>query len=593
MALHKIFGFGPNLINSNRTYVPLLDRLLYGVPTEFGVDNGDGTRTYYSGTGLTYDWATGSITGGTINTIKHFGADGNLIDTATGEIPFSLIMRFLTEDSATLLQGDDIIDARIRAGGAIGNDVIDAGAGNDIVYAGSGDDTVRAGFGNDTVFLDDGNDSAVGDYGNDIIRGGNGNDGISGGFGFDTIYGDAGADSLMGDDGDDLIYGGADNDTLDGGRNKDSLYGQSGNDRIDGGSGSDRLDGGSGDDLLIGGVAGSDTLIGGTGNDTLIGDLASIWSATTGRDTLLGGDGNDVMTGGSNNDKISGGAGVDTATYALSTFADLVITRTGTDFIIKSGFEGTDTLTSVERIQTRDGAYAFNAVIGTWEKQPDIVTGQSGILTGTGGDNKYTFDGQNLGGPKPALVLGLGGNDTIIFNNMSANEVSISHGNVAVLGGDGNDNISAGRVELGSFHFDGGAGDDRLIGGNLDDSLSGGSGSDVLEGGGGDDLLTGGAGGDTFQLRKVFDSFSSFGSRYFKSAGDDVITDFQVGIDHLSIGDWVNISINQATDGLKVTWQTTSILPINSSVGTGPLLTSTVVLLGVQGNYTIDDLLAL
>lgn len=56
---------------------------------------------------------------------------------------------------------------------------------------------------------------------------------------------------------------------------------------------------------------------------------------------------------------------------------------------------------------------------------------------------------------------------------------------------------------------------DKILGKKGNDTLDGGLGDDVLDGGKGDDILTGGEGADTFKVSK----------------GDDVITDFVLGLD--------------------------------------------------------------
>lgn len=90
--------------------------------------------------------------------------------------------------------------------------------------------------------------------------------------------------------------------------------------------------------------------------------------------------------------------------------------------------------------------------------------------------------------------------------------------------------IAIGRVAHGGNGDDrlaGAGGNDRLYGDNGADHLSGGSGNDVLAGGRGDDFLTGGAGADTFVLDK--------------SGGSDTVSDFEVGVDRLQLGEGVSV----------------------------------------------------
>ncbi|RYG34637.1 MAG: hypothetical protein EON93_07760, partial [Burkholderiales bacterium] len=67
-------------------------------------------------------------------------------------------------------------------------------------------------------------------------------------------------------------------------------------------AGSAVISGGSGDDKLSGGQ-GADTINGGSGDDTLVG--------RSGADTLNGGSGDDILKGGSDNDRLNGGSGDD------------------------------------------------------------------------------------------------------------------------------------------------------------------------------------------------------------------------------------------------------------------------------------------
>ena len=73
---------------------------------------------------------------------------------------------------------------------------------------------------------------------------------IDGGVGNDTIYGGSAGDVLIGGDGNDRLYGGDGNDSLIGGAGVDVLQGQNGDDWIDGHDGvrQDKISGGAGRD---------------------------------------------------------------------------------------------------------------------------------------------------------------------------------------------------------------------------------------------------------------------------------------------------------------------------------------------------------
>jgi Ca2+-binding RTX toxin-like protein len=80
-----------------------------------------------------------------------------------------------------------------------------------------------------------------------------------------------------------------------------------------------------------------------------------------GNDTLNGGTGNDVLDGGAGNDTLNGGAGANTALYHGAE-ANYTITKTATGFTIadKTGIDGTDQLTDVQRLQFADTAVGFD-----------------------------------------------------------------------------------------------------------------------------------------------------------------------------------------------------------------------------------------
>jgi subtilisin-like proprotein convertase family protein len=101
---------------------------------------------------------------------------------------------------------------------------------------------------------------------------------------------------------------------------------------------------------------------GGDGSDVLVANAkGSVLHAMAGSDTLAGGAGNDRLDGGAGNDKIDGGAGINTAVYHGDA-ASYTITKTGTGFTIadKTGVDGTDQVTNVQRVQFADKAVAFD-----------------------------------------------------------------------------------------------------------------------------------------------------------------------------------------------------------------------------------------
>ena len=147
-------------------------------------------------------------------------------------------------------------------------------------------------------------------------------------------------------------------------------------------------------------------------------------------------------------------------------------------------------------------AGTFSTVYGT--------AGNLGIAIGTTIENFVAGSGSDrVIGNAAANRLDLrGGNDSA--NGMAGNDV--------LLGGDGADQLLG---HLGNDLLRGDGGADRLIGGAGDDVLQGGSGADRLAGDIGNDRLAGGTGIDVF----IF------------SGGNDVVLDFENGVDTIVIDD--------------------------------------------------------
>jgi hemolysin type calcium-binding protein len=166
------------------------------------------------------------------------------------------------------------------------------------------------------------------------------------------------------------IKGTARADVLKGTAKADVICGLGGNDKIFGRGGNDVLRGGAGNDRLIGGT-GADTELGGPGNDRLDG--------STGRDKIRGEAGNDTLVA-SAVDRLAGGVGRDTVTYAGAS--------TG----------ATIRLSAAMRIENAVGS-AFS----------DNITGSAGanVLSGGGGNDIITAEDGN------DVLEGDRGNDTL------------------------------------------------------------------------------------------------------------------------------------------------------------------------------------
>jgi Ca2+-binding RTX toxin-like protein len=187
---------------------------------------------------------------------------------------------------------------------------------------------------------------------------------------------------------------------------------------ISGGKGFDSLSGGRGNDLISGG-GGDDYIYGQRGNDTLAGGV--------GGDILFGGDGDDVMKPFSTpgvDDQVFGGKGGDVVDYTGET-KNLTIQI--------SDDEPTAIVTDLIR--------------------GDVET----IIGGSGNDNIAILIERDI------VVIGGPGDDTI--TGSSGNErLEGGTGRDLIFGNGGNDTIVAGASDGLADLFDGGPGDDVLIG---------------------------------------------------------------------------------------------------------------------------------
>ncbi len=109
-----------------------------------------------------------------------------------------------------------------------------------------------------------------------------------------------------------------------------------------------------------------------------------------------------------------------------------------------------------------------------------------------------------------------------------------------IFGGTGADVIS-GLDGADKLHGD--KGNDVILGGDGYDLLDGGNGDDVLVGGAGQDRLVGGKGSDTLSGGEDADTFV-FG----KSNGDDLVLDFEVGLDLIELVDGVKVKGQSVSD---------------------------------------------
>ena len=443
-----------------------------------------------------------------------------------------------------------------RLNGTSLNDIINGLGGNDIIQGLAGADIINGGDGNDIIFGGDGNDIALnGDAGNDIIYGGAGDDGnMNGGDGNDTMYGGLGQDDLFGDGGNDLLYGEDGNDYLNGLDGDDILYGGAGDDILEGGgSGNDFLSGGAGDDELVG-YDGADRLRGDSGNDKFKFFLGSFEPSSPlatvdvvldfERAGVLGGDQIELLNSGylSFNGKIS-----------VNPVSGAILSGAGNGlndvfYTVKSG----NAWLLVDKndngiLDVTDTAIQFNGVRAF--TQADFTDKTNFVVAGTNNADSLVgteFDDVIFGLGGNDSILGLGGNDLIfggagddtLDGGIGFDELHGEAGNDTITlkgsdiggnayGGEGNDVLFGSDVEFTFSLLDGGAGDDTLQAGTAGASLADfDGGNDRLVGGVGDDQFFGGAGNDLFVFGAIWTSPSGF---------QDVIYDFEDGLDKIDL----------------------------------------------------------
>jgi Ca2+-binding RTX toxin-like protein len=318
-----------------------------------------------------------------------------------------------------------------------------------------------------------------------------------------TLIGNTGHDTLLGGAGDDTLVGGAGNDSADGNRGNDTADLDAGNDSFtwDPGDGSDVVNGAAGFDTLLFNGSGNDEIMAATANgarttftrnlgnivmdvDTEKLDVRALGggdsvtindlrSTPTSQVFVDGGDGNDSLTGGPRRDALVGGAGED----SLSGNGDIDVLNGGT---------GASTDDDAQD-RVSGGAHNDFAAFGTGDAF-DLGAGSDTLsFIGTNKNDSITVDAiGDSGSPTVAFITSLGTKSAAFANG----EI------IAVNAGSGDDTVvmTFAAGELWRASFNGGSGNDLLVGGRLDDILNGQSGADTLIGADGEDTLDSGSG---------------------------------------------------------------------------------------------------
>ncbi|WP_367985326.1 cadherin domain-containing protein, partial [Spiribacter pallidus] len=410
-----------------------------------------------------------------------------------------------------------------------------------------------------------------GNQGDNVLDGGSGADVLEGGDGSDIYYVDNINDQVIESirlydrdtwiDNNDVIYssvssempayvetlyltGGADLDAIgpEGDTTTKRIFGNDGNNTITLGDRGVAVQAGAGDDLIEGSSRG-DSLYGGPGADTLRGN--------DGRDSLYGGAGPDILDGGAGSDSMSGGAGDDT--YYVDSLGDPIYegSNNGDDEVIldfaeynfsyeytaPANIERVDA-SSISSLLTLKGNASDNELVG-----------------GSGGNYLDGHTGNNI------LTGGLG-NDTFVIrssndqvNDFYSHDTDQAHVYVDYTLPDNVENafIYGGNSTTGPQHIQltGNSQDNYLEAGRGNSTLDGGAGDDILVARSRDDTLTGGSGSDEFRWEKWVigdDADSDF---------DDIVTDFQIGVDSLTLPDEPGIGdITYDASGTTITHDT-------------------------------------
>jgi Ca2+-binding RTX toxin-like protein len=269
------------------------------------------------------------------------------------------------------------------------------------------------------------------------------------------------------------------------------------------------FDGGEGNDIInaaglaagkvslqIFGGIGEDVIFAGAGNDTVIGGV--------GNDLVYLGAGNDLFASNSGDavDTIEGQDGTDTVrlnTLGIGTIAPVSLVADDGRAKI-SGPAQSLSLNDVERVEIHTSVINNNLISigdlsGTDLKQVAIVLAGddqfTDVVTCFAGAGNDVIDVTATG--TVASITGLAAHLTI------AGSISIDA--LSIDGDDGHDKIDASKLPQGllAVNFDGGAGNDVLVGGQGSDSLVGAQGHDTVAGGGGSDLVFLDGGNDLFQ----------------------------------------------------------------------------------------------
>ena len=403
----------------------------------------------------------------------------------------------------------------------------------------------------------------------DVVIGNNGNDGENNAGSADglSLVGDRAIDDVerrvvSGTDGNDIlnqsyfidpvdIDGGAGNDQITGtsvAGVSDVLRGGDGNDTFFGLAGDDFIVPGAGDDLRVVGGAGSDTFFPETNGGNDIFPEFSLQDQLDG--TLLNGvtainvsrleNGRTFLEfeGANTTVQISGGVSpeqfIANANQLLVNFPDELRVQL-------AGADAAAIVNNNQGVEQDNGVAAGSEIVIDNNTGKNAGVGVNAADFGIAAPATPAAVQQTVANAQGGLtVTGTSGNDGVAFGNTGDDVVVAFDGDDALVGFNGSD------------FLDGGAGNDRVFGSQDDDIVLGGAGDDIVRGdneaaGNGADIIIGGAGNDL--LKGDGNNLVGADTFVFNAGdGDDIIQDFQAGIDRLdvsAIDDGIVISLDQ------------------------------------------------
>ena len=182
-----------------------------------------------------------------------------------------------------------------------------------------------------------------------------------GGSGNDTLIGNSGNNSLDGGPGNDIIYGAGGNDIFDWDSTK-----RKGNDTFYGGKGDDTFVFDSTDDVVYEDLnEGTDTIwVPFAYSIAFLTNIENLYGFGSSALILTGNSISNYLKGGSADDVLDGGLGVDYASYD-DKYSECTITFNGISYSVKTKTQGIDTIKNIEYLVFSDKTYdlsTFNAL---------------------------------------------------------------------------------------------------------------------------------------------------------------------------------------------------------------------------------------